>query len=156
MSEQLQNDKGNCRIWHDTTKLIEHYGFFEGVAAWCLGMPINQVRPGNKPRPKLHELPLAKLRACGDQAVRVGEHQLRCSGFLDIVFVRLSRMRMQDVPYRSILSEKLENLLVADRCISATHVAASAARAWAIAPRRGTRLDLPLQCRQRNDACLAS
>jgi len=61
------------------TLLIEHHAFFGGVASWCLGMPINQMRPGNKPRSKLHELILAKLRAYGDQAVRVGEHQLWCN-----------------------------------------------------------------------------
>jgi len=61
------------------TLLLEHHAFFGGVAAWCLGMPINQMRPGNKPRSKLHELILAKLRAYGDQAVRVGEHQLWCN-----------------------------------------------------------------------------
>ena len=61
------------------TLLIEHHAFFGGVAAWCLGMPINQMRPGNKPRSKLHELLLAKLRAYGDQAVRIGEHQLWCN-----------------------------------------------------------------------------
>lgn len=61
------------------TLLIEHYGFFGGVAAWCLGMPINQMRPGGKPRSKVHELILEKLRAYGDQAVRIGEHQLWCN-----------------------------------------------------------------------------
>ena len=61
------------------TLLIEHHAFFGGVAAWCLGMPINQMRPDSKPRSKLHELVLAKLRAYGDQAVRVGEHQLWCN-----------------------------------------------------------------------------
>jgi ribulose 1,5-bisphosphate synthetase/thiazole synthase len=61
------------------TLLIEHHAFFGGVAAWCLGMPINQMRPGGKRRSKLHELILAKLRAYGDQAVRTGEHQLWCN-----------------------------------------------------------------------------
>ncbi|MFC1603576.1 FAD-dependent oxidoreductase [Planctomycetota bacterium] len=61
------------------TLLIEHHAFFGGVAAWCLGMPINQMRPGNKSRSKLHELILAKLRAYGDQAVRIGDHQLWCN-----------------------------------------------------------------------------
>jgi ribulose 1,5-bisphosphate synthetase/thiazole synthase len=61
------------------TLLVEHYGFFGGVAAWCLGMPINQMRPGNKARSVVHELILDKLRAYGDQAVRVGEHQLWCN-----------------------------------------------------------------------------
>ncbi|MHC4462489.1 MAG: FAD-dependent oxidoreductase [Planctomycetota bacterium] len=61
------------------TLLIEHHAFFGGVAAWCLGMPINQMRPGRKPRSKVHELVLEKLRAYGDQAVRVGQHQLWCN-----------------------------------------------------------------------------
>ncbi|MHC4742130.1 MAG: FAD-dependent oxidoreductase, partial [Planctomycetota bacterium] len=61
------------------TLLIEHHAFFGGVAAWCLGMPINQMRPGNQARSKYHELILEKLRAYGDQAVRVGEHQLWCN-----------------------------------------------------------------------------
>jgi len=61
------------------TLLIEHHAFFGGVAAWCLGMPINQMRPGSKARSKHHELVLEKLRAYGDQAVRVGDHQLWCN-----------------------------------------------------------------------------
>ena len=61
------------------TLLIEHHAFFGGVAAWCLGMPINQMRPGSKPRSKVHELVLEKLRVYGDQAVRVGQHQLWCN-----------------------------------------------------------------------------
>lgn len=61
------------------TLLIEHHAFFGGVAAWCLGMPINQMRPGNRARSRHHELILEKLRAYGDQAVRVGEHQLWCN-----------------------------------------------------------------------------
>jgi hypothetical protein len=50
------------------------------------------------------------------------------SGFLDIGFVRLSKMRIHDVPYRAIIPEKLDGLLTAGRCISATHVAASAGK----------------------------
>ncbi len=61
------------------TLLIEHHAFFGGVAAWCLGMPINQMRPSSRPRSKVHELVLEKLRAYGDQAVRVGDHQLWCN-----------------------------------------------------------------------------
>jgi ribulose 1,5-bisphosphate synthetase/thiazole synthase len=61
------------------TLLIEHHAFFGGVAAWCLGMPINQMRPGSKSRSEVHELVLEKLQAYGDQAVRVGQHQLWCN-----------------------------------------------------------------------------
>jgi succinate dehydrogenase/fumarate reductase flavoprotein subunit len=37
-------------------------------------------------------------------------------------------MMVHDVPYRSILPEKIDGLLVAGRCISATHVAAAAGK----------------------------
>jgi hypothetical protein len=50
------------------------------------------------------------------------------SGFLDIGFVRYEPMRVHDVPYRSLLPESMDGLLVAGRCISASHVAASAGK----------------------------
>ena len=39
-----------------------------------------------------------------------------------------SKMMIHDVPYRSLLPEKLEGLLAAGRCLSATHVAAGAGK----------------------------
>jgi len=50
------------------------------------------------------------------------------SGHLDIGFVRLARMKVHDVPYRALLPEKIDGLLVAGRCISATHEGASAGK----------------------------
>lgn len=50
------------------------------------------------------------------------------SGFLDIGFVHYERMKIHDVPYRAIIPESLDGLLMAGRCISATHVAASAGK----------------------------
>ena len=50
------------------------------------------------------------------------------SGFLDIGHVRLSRMKIHDVPYRAIVPEKMDGLFMTGRCISATHVAASAGK----------------------------
>jgi len=61
------------------TLLIENHAFFGGVASWCLGMPINQMRPGRQPRSKVHEMVIEKLLAMGDQAVRIGQHQLWCN-----------------------------------------------------------------------------
>jgi ribulose 1,5-bisphosphate synthetase/thiazole synthase len=58
------------------TLLIENHGFFGGVGSWCVGMPINQVRPEGKPRSKVHELLVSKLQAYGEQAVQLGQHQL--------------------------------------------------------------------------------
>jgi hypothetical protein len=37
-------------------------------------------------------------------------------------------MKVHDVPYRAILPEKLDGLLTAGRCISATHLAAAAGK----------------------------
>ena len=50
-----------------------------GVAAWALGMPINQIRPGGKPRSKVHEMVVGKIQAYGDQAVNIGRHELWCN-----------------------------------------------------------------------------
>jgi len=61
------------------TLLIENHAFFGGVASWCLGMPINQMQPGGKNRSKVHQLVIDKLKAYGDQAVRIGQHQLWCN-----------------------------------------------------------------------------
>jgi len=61
------------------TLLVENHAFFGGVGAWCLGMPINQVRPAGKPRSAVHELIIEKLVALGNQAVRFGQHELFCN-----------------------------------------------------------------------------
>ena len=50
------------------------------------------------------------------------------SGNLDIGHVRMVRMKIHDVPYRALLPVSLDGLLVAGRCISTTHVAASAGK----------------------------
>jgi NADPH-dependent 2,4-dienoyl-CoA reductase/sulfur reductase-like enzyme len=48
------------------TLLIENHSFFGGVAAWSMGMQMNQMRPGGKPRSQIHELLIEKLKAYGD------------------------------------------------------------------------------------------
>jgi succinate dehydrogenase/fumarate reductase flavoprotein subunit len=61
------------------TLLVENHSFFGGVAAWAMGMQINQVRPGGKPRSAIHEMLIRKLTAYGDQAVAMGKHELWCN-----------------------------------------------------------------------------
>src|SRR5512141_1810394 len=61
------------------TLLIEKHAFFGGIGAFCLGMPINQMRPNGKARSVVHELVNERLLAYGPQAVRVGQHELRCN-----------------------------------------------------------------------------
>jgi len=53
-------------------------------------------------------------------------------GRLDIGFVRNEPIKTHDVPYRAILPERTDGLLTAGRCISATHVAASAGKSMGI------------------------
>ena len=60
------------------TLLIENHSFFGGVAAWAMGMQMNQMRPNGKPRSLIHELLIDKLKAYGDQAVRLGTHEIWC------------------------------------------------------------------------------
>jgi len=59
--------------------LVENHAFFGGIGAFCVGMPINQVRPSGRPRSEVHELVIRKLLQWGDRAVRIGEHQLSCN-----------------------------------------------------------------------------
>ncbi len=54
------------------------------------------------------------------------------SGFVDqggIKDIENYRMKIHDVPYRALIPEKLDGLLVGGRCISTTHVAAGAGKA---------------------------
>ncbi len=50
------------------------------------------------------------------------------SGAMDIGFTRLSEMKTHDVPYRALLPEHIDGLLVAGRAISATHIGASSGK----------------------------
>jgi hypothetical protein len=53
------------------------------------------------------------------------------SGFLDPggqKGAEFTRMKVHDVPYRAIVPEKLDGLLMAGRCISATHLGAAAGK----------------------------
>jgi ribulose 1,5-bisphosphate synthetase/thiazole synthase len=59
--------------------LLERHAFLGGIGAFCVGMPINQVRPGGKPRSAVHELLLAKIATYGPRAARWDEHQVYCN-----------------------------------------------------------------------------
>jgi succinate dehydrogenase/fumarate reductase flavoprotein subunit len=53
------------------------------------------------------------------------------SGFLDTGGQKggaYTKMKIHDVPYRAILPEKIDGLLMAGRCISASHMAAAAGK----------------------------
>lgn len=50
------------------------------------------------------------------------------TGYLDIGFVSMSQMKVHQVPYRSIVTEKIDGLLSAGRSISADHAGVSAGK----------------------------
>jgi ribulose 1,5-bisphosphate synthetase/thiazole synthase len=50
------------------------------------------------------------------------------SGYLDLMGYKFTGMKIHDVPYRAILPVKVDGLLTAGRCISATHVAMAAGK----------------------------
>jgi len=50
------------------------------------------------------------------------------SGYLDLMGYKFTKMMIHDVPYRAILPDKVDGLLTAGRCISATHVAMAAGK----------------------------
>jgi len=50
------------------------------------------------------------------------------SGWLDVGFVKVSQMKIHQVPYRSIVPEQIDYLLAAGRCISASHEGAAAGK----------------------------
>jgi len=58
------------------TLLIENHSFLGGVAAWSLGMQMNQMRPAGTPRSLVHESVIGKLNSYGDQAARIGTHEV--------------------------------------------------------------------------------
>ena len=61
------------------TLLLERHGFFGGVGAYGLGMPINQMLPGGRARSAVHDLLVSSLRALGEEALRVVDHALVCN-----------------------------------------------------------------------------
>jgi hypothetical protein len=50
------------------------------------------------------------------------------SGWLDIGYVKISQMKIHQVPYRAIVPEKIDGLLAAGRCISTDHAGLSAGK----------------------------
>lgn len=50
------------------------------------------------------------------------------SGWLDIGYVKVSQMKIHQVPYRAIVPEQVDGLLAAGRCISTDHAGLSAGK----------------------------
>lgn len=92
------------------TLLVENHSFFGGVAAWAMGMQMNQMRPGGKPRSQIHELLIASLRAYGDQAVRLGQHEVWCN----VEYLKVAALdALDEVGCRCLLHVRAADAVVA-------------------------------------------
>jgi len=91
------------------TLLLERYGFFGGVGAYGLGMPINQMRPGGKPRGAVHELLIQRLRHYGAEAVNIVDHALVCN----VDYLKVAAMDVLDgVGCRYLLHSQVVDALM--------------------------------------------
>ncbi|MFB3882273.1 MAG: FAD-dependent oxidoreductase [Armatimonadota bacterium] len=61
------------------TLLVERHGFLGGVGAHGMGMGINQMRPGGRPRSTVHELVIERTLAYGPEAGSIADHALVCN-----------------------------------------------------------------------------
>jgi ribulose 1,5-bisphosphate synthetase/thiazole synthase len=109
------------------TMLLERYGFFGGVAAYGMGMPINQVRPGGRPRGAVHELFLGCLQAYGDEAVHVVDHALVCN----VEFMKVAAMDALDgVGCRYLLHSRVVDARVEAGRVTGVALATKEGTVW--------------------------
>jgi glycine/D-amino acid oxidase-like deaminating enzyme len=102
------------------TLLIENHSFFGGVAAWAMGMQMNQMRPGGKPRSQIHELLIDKLKAYGDQAIRLGQHEIWCN----VEYLKVAILDALDaVGCRSLVHVRAADALVENNRVTEVVVA---------------------------------
>jgi len=102
------------------TLLLERHAFFGGVAAWGMGMPINQMRPDKQARGAVHELVIERLQAYGDEAVSVVGHALVCN----VEFLKVAVMDALDaVGCDYLVHSRIADAVVEDGRIAAVVVA---------------------------------
>jgi len=96
------------------TLLVENHSFFGGIAAWSMGMQMNQMRPGGKPRSQVHELLIDKLKAYGDPAVRLGQHEV----WTHVEYLKVAVLDALD----AVGCRYLVHVRAADAVIEANHI----------------------------------
>jgi len=93
------------------TLMIEHHSFFGGVAAWSLGMQVNQLRPNGVTRSVIHEQFIQSIQAYGDPAIRFGRHEIWCN----VEYMKVAVLdAMEAVGCRYLLNARAVDSLVED------------------------------------------
>ena len=69
--------------------------------------------------------------------LKAGDGSVEGRGYNGHIYEPIEGRRAFEIPYRSLVPEKIDNLLVAGRCISAGHVAESGARAISLCAMTG-------------------
>ena len=91
------------------TLLVERMAFLGGVAAIGLGMTINQMRPGGKPRSRVHEHLIERLRRFGSEAYRFEDHAL----VTNTEYLKLAAFQaLEDVGCDYLLHSFISNAIV--------------------------------------------
>ncbi|MGB2964391.1 MAG: FAD-dependent oxidoreductase, partial [Anaerolineales bacterium] len=102
------------------TMIIENHSFFGGVAAWGLGMQINQLRPNGLSRSVVHEQFIQKIQAYGDQAIRFGKHEIWCN----VEYMKVAVLdALEETGCRYLLHAKAVDAVVKNNRISGVVIA---------------------------------
>jgi len=102
------------------TLLLERYGFFGGVAAWGMGMTINQVRPDRKPRGAVHEFLVERLQAYGEAAFQWDDHALICN----VEYLKVAAMdALEAAGCRYLLHARVADAVVEDGRVAGVVIA---------------------------------
>jgi len=105
------------------TLLLERHGFLGGIASFCLGMPINQMRPGRRARSAVHELVLSKLQAYGDRAVSAGDHEVWCN----VEYLKVAILdALEDAGCRYLLHAPVVDAVLHEGCLAGVVVGTKA------------------------------
>jgi hypothetical protein len=102
------------------TMIIENHSFFGGVAAWSLGMQINQLRPTGISRSAVHEQFIQKIQTYGDQAIRFGKHEIWCN----VEFMKVAVLdALEEIGCRYLVHARAVDSVVENNRISGVVIA---------------------------------
>ena len=129
-TDPLQLSEAECLSRRQAVQMIDAMHEFGGEALAGIELIATGPQIGIRPRRRVKGLYVMREEDALEGR-RADDTVAWRSGFLDIGFVRFEPMKIHDVPYGALVPEKVDGLLIAGRCISATPVGASAGKSMA-------------------------